>query len=658
MKTGSRADGAGQLAYSHQIRYSLRAWLAAPSDLSLPDDHKSSTVIGNMRSARLAERFEAAASWASLAASICLLIWVLLLCRHGFEFTDEGFYLNWIAGPHAYPASITQFGFVYHPLYRLLGHNVALLRQANVLSIFLCAFLLALTTLHTLRAGRSETGSNLPVRGLFTPAFVTASGALAFLDLWLPTPNYNSLAFTSLMVTAIGAILSGGPSPRLRLGGWFVIGTGGALAFLAKPPGAALLGAVVLAYTIAIGRFSIRGLLASVLTALLILIFVALAIDGSVSGFVARIERGLELSTLMAAGQSLGNLFHLDDFTLSQEQHVNFQRLLVLAFVMVVLTASAKPALRFASAIIAAIASAVVVSVCLGWMNPTISYEPFQPLMFCAILFATAVAALFFSTWRGALRSREILATTVFFVVLPYVYALGTNNNYWQQGARVGFFWLLAAVVLKAAPAAPEGALARWRLTPVLAAALLATMEIVFASAQHPYRQMAPLRMQTTATEFGSGNQILLVSAETAAYVRNLRIIAADNGFAPGSPVIDLSGVSPGAVYAFGGTAPGAAWLSAGYPGSSTFLKAALADVGCARLVASWLLTEPGSPDSFPLDVLSPFGIDVSRDYKDVGAVQAVRAFAPAKFEQRLYKPVRDLKAAADACEQARTVRP
>jgi len=623
----------------------------------LPDVQRSSAT-GRTGSAGLSEKFEAAASCASLAASICLLIWVLLLCRHGFEFTDEGLYLNWIAGPYAYRASITQFGFVYHPLYWFVGQNVILLRQANVLIIFFCAFLLALTTLHTVRVARPGMGSKLSVKGLFVPAFVAASGALAFLDLWVPTPNYNSLAFTSLMVTAIGVLVSGRPSPRLSLGGWVVTGAGGALAFLAKPPGAVLLSVLVLAHAVVAGKFSIRGLLASALTALLILILAALAIDGSLGAFAARIRHGLELSTALAAGQSLENLFHVDELTLSHEQRVNFGRLLVLAFVLIVLTASAKPALRMVSAIIAMLASAVVVSVSLGWLKPTISYEPFQPLLFCAILIATTVAGLFFSPWRRALLSRDILATSVFFVVLPYVYALGTNNNYWQQGARAGFFWLLTAVVLKAAPSAQESALARWRVTPLLVAALLATTGIVFASAQHPYRQLEPLGMQTTPITFGSGNQQLLLNSEAAAYVHDLRTVAADNGFALGTPVIDLSGVSPGAVYLLEGKAPGAAWLTTGYPGSSNFLKAALADVDCKQLAASWLLTEPGSPDSFPFDVLNPLGIDVLRDYKDVGAVHTIRAFAPTKFEQRLYKPVRDPKEAADACEQARTVKP
>lgn len=609
-----------------------------------------------MRSVQSAKVFEAAAFCASLIASFSVLIWMLRLCQHGLDFTDEGFYLNWIAVPQEYRASISQFGFVYNPLFRLVGQDVVLLRQANVLIIFCCAFLLSLAILHTLLASPSGK-PDVPAGRLFAAALVIASGSLTFFDLWLPTPNYNSLTFISLMVTSVGVLLTGRALARLSLGGWVVVGAGGALAFLAKPPAAALLGALVLAFAVAVGRFSIRGLLASVLTALLILIFAAMAVDGSPQGFVARMQHGFELSVMLAAGQSIGNLFHLDVFTLSQEQRVNFGQLLVLAFVLIVLTASARSALRIASAIIAAIASAVVVAVNLGWMTPTISYEPFQPLLFCAILFATVVAALLFSQWRSALLSREIVATTAFFVVLPYVYALGTNNNYWQQGARAGFFWLLAAVVLKIAPGAKEGTLSR-HLNPLLAAALVATVGILFASAEHPYRQIAPLRMQNTATELGVGHQQLLLNSEAAAYVHNLKTIAADNGFAPGSPVIDLSGVSPGAVYALGGKAPGAAWLIAGYPGSSNFLKAALANVGCAQLVSSWLLTEPGSPDSFSFDELSPFGIDVLRDYKEVGAVQSVRAFAPVKFEQRLYKPVRNPKDAADACERANTVKP
>ncbi|HRI82867.1 MAG TPA: hypothetical protein PLF88_10550, partial [Opitutaceae bacterium] len=73
---------------------------------------------------------------AGVATTIGLIYWLLLLCGYGIEFSDEGYYLNWIAHPELYPASHTQFGFVFHPLYELTGRNIVALRQLNVLLTF------------------------------------------------------------------------------------------------------------------------------------------------------------------------------------------------------------------------------------------------------------------------------------------------------------------------------------------------------------------------------------------------------------------------------------------------------------------------------------------------------------------------------------------
>src|ERR1017187_10193684 len=71
-----------------------------------------------------------------LACTLLALGWILVNCTRGFEFTDEGYYLTWTAHPFRYDWSISQFGFIYHPLYNLLRGNIGMLRQANVL-IFL-----------------------------------------------------------------------------------------------------------------------------------------------------------------------------------------------------------------------------------------------------------------------------------------------------------------------------------------------------------------------------------------------------------------------------------------------------------------------------------------------------------------------------------------
>ena len=73
--------------------------------------------------------------------SVITLSWMLWYSRYGFDFTDEGFYLVWIANPFNYRVSTSQFGYLYHPLYLLLGRSISLLRQANVLALFWMAYL-------------------------------------------------------------------------------------------------------------------------------------------------------------------------------------------------------------------------------------------------------------------------------------------------------------------------------------------------------------------------------------------------------------------------------------------------------------------------------------------------------------------------------------
>lgn len=72
--------------------------------------------------------------------TVLLIWWLLRYSTYGIDFTDESFYLVWISNPFIYDGSITQFGFVYHPLYMLLGCDIAALRQANILITFALAW--------------------------------------------------------------------------------------------------------------------------------------------------------------------------------------------------------------------------------------------------------------------------------------------------------------------------------------------------------------------------------------------------------------------------------------------------------------------------------------------------------------------------------------
>ncbi|WVV48786.1 hypothetical protein THH46_08975 [Pseudomonas sp. NA13] len=139
----------------------------------------------------------------SVMGTLLVLGWLLKYSTYGIEFTDESFYLVWISNPFIYDVSLTQFGFIYHPLYRLLDGDIAALRQANILMTFGLAWGLAYVLLSSLAPESREKRIVL-----HTAAAGLAGSVLIFFDIWLPTPSYNSLALQALLITSIGLLLA------------------------------------------------------------------------------------------------------------------------------------------------------------------------------------------------------------------------------------------------------------------------------------------------------------------------------------------------------------------------------------------------------------------------------------------------------------------
>ena len=79
-----------------------------------------------------------------LLSTTLILYWVFKFSAYGIDFTDEGYYLNWISNPFLYKVSLSQFGYIYHPLYNLVDGNIIWLRRLN----FLITFALACTLVY------------------------------------------------------------------------------------------------------------------------------------------------------------------------------------------------------------------------------------------------------------------------------------------------------------------------------------------------------------------------------------------------------------------------------------------------------------------------------------------------------------------------------
>lgn len=584
----------------------------------------------------------------SLAATGLILFWILRYSFYGFDFTDESFYLVWIANPFIYDYSSTQFGFIYHPIYVLLGGDIAALRQFNILGTFLLAWGAAYTFLSSLAPEAKERRASLHI-----VAAGFATSALFIFNTWLPTPSYNSLALQALLIAGIGLLMADKAVNRRSVTGWIIIGAGGWLAFMAKPSTAFALAMGVLIYILIARKFSPKLLLLAIGSAAALLLLSAILIDGSITGFILRLERGVEFVQIMGGANSPEKIFRLDHFELNDKSKQSIYIVLIATTVAVLAGLSEKWKGATVSMLVSASIFSLIVLSVLGDIKID-GLGSFQGLLIFGVVFAAGIIGILFERTKLIPSiSLSQWAMALLFLVMPHIFAFGTGNNYWQAGGGAAIFWLFAGLTLMRPVARAK---ATWSVALPL---VLATQLIMVATLQggfdQPYRQPQPLKINNARLEIGPRHSALVLQQGYAAYIAEATAAAQEAGLKPGTPVIDLSGQSPGILYALGAENIGQAWTIGGYPGSLKLAIEALALVPCEKLSLAWLLYEPAGPRSIPEGVLPSFGADAS-DYKIVASWET--AVGAGGYEERrlqqLLMPVRSADVLGQACNRVR----
>lgn len=583
----------------------------------------------------MGETFALAA--AALAGSVLVGV-VLWRCRAGIEFSDEGFYLNWISDPWQYRVSTTLFGFVYHPLYRLVGGDVALLRQVNVLITLGLASAVGVVLLRTLAQnhGRAVPAPRLATAGA---AFVFATGTLAYLDPWLPTPSYDSLALQSLLLAVIGLLWAQTDASRKSLRGWVTVGIAGWLTFMAKPTSAIALAIVAAVYLMLSGKLRWRLLALAVVTAAALGLVAAWVIDGSVAGLVERLSTGMRHAALLQAGHTLAEMWRLDEYYLGPGEKIALTVMTGLVFLGCVAGSSTRPAVRLGAAVLTLLFAAAGWWILAGLGTPRWASTPFRGLVYWAVPYGMWLGALLLGCRHPRrLLSRQGLALVLGLVALPHAFAFGSNGDYWWLAPRAAVFWVLAGLPLLAA--SREEAISWRAVMPAAAAAMPVTAAMLSLSMAMPYRQPQPLWLDQDVVRIAVTGARLRVPRQVAEYLGNLDRLARSHGFQSGDPMLDLTGQSPGALYAIGAKAIGRAWMIGGYPGSDVLAAATLDQVPGDELRRAWILSAPSGPRALSTDVLRRYQLDLARDYREVGVLVLPAGENRTPSEQHLFMPV------------------
>jgi hypothetical protein len=322
---------------------------------------------------------------------------------------------------------------------------------------------------------------------------------------------------------------------------------------------------------------------------------------------------------------------------------------------VVALAASKLRGAASSAGFVALLTSIVACVIALVELPFTVRYARYDALAILALPAGCLLAAVLVGRLRDV--SMRDLALAIGLLLIPHAYAFGTYRPQWLNAQGAGMLWILAGAVLLLAATRLRGT-ARRALLPLGATATLASALVVVASVEHPMRQPQSLRLHTERTEVGRPGGELILSPDFAAYIRGFQRLAASGGFVENTPVLDLTGRSPGTVYAIGGTSPGTAWFLGGYERSDAFAIAALQQAPCDQIAVAWVITEPEGPNALPASVAARHGMALDRDFQDLGTVATTTAQFPTSHDQHLLKPTRTPEEARAACETARRKNP
>lgn len=579
----------------------------------------------------------------ALASSGLLIIGqisITQLSLSGFDITDESSYLNSIKWANHYKYNVTSYGQFYALFFDLLGERWDLLRTANSWAMWALAAIFGYLLLERIQTIWSWEAT-LSSRVLLSIVFGSLSGFA--LNWWLPTPNYNSLAWQGILIFACGLLVFS------KIGHWssLILGLGLATTFIAKPTSAAALVLILLIVHTPKTKPLLALFASSGLVSFLALTVWATLIDGSLVQYVNRLAVGLEFVRLLDGDhiprlQDTGPVLAvtLDPLIyLNQAGIIGLGSTVFFLTLIMILSRYLGDHWYFLILFWLAVLG-------LGFVfSYTVQAQAGGPMG--QLVYVIPASTILFGVWASIMLrisgtkaagpesgAKENTKLAIGLFLLPVAFAFGTNNNYWRLGSFLGIF-LIAAAVLGAQLMISRLGLGEKASKQILLIQLLSGLLVLVASlglvAQSPYRQSASV-FDMIPSSVISG---ISTTSEIELYLSQVKSAALDNGFVPGTPLIDNSS-HPGAGFAMEALPLGSPWVIGGHRGSADLARAqfALYSPGC--LSRAWVLDEPEGPRRVLDFSTEGFEVSPSTKYQQV----AVFYNPLRQTEQVLYKPI------------------
>jgi hypothetical protein len=554
----------------------------------------------------------------SILINLIIMYFTLRFCNYGFDLSDESFYLLNIQNPRNYSVTSSQFGFFYNLFFYFFIDSIFLLRICNISVILLISFFLFyFIFIYKYQFTKIES---------FLFSLVFSSTSLIIFTLWIPTPSYNSLNYTGLLITCIGIVLV--PDKELinsnlkvvNFAAWILIGIGGWITFLAKPPSALVLAVLTLIWFFLQHQFKLKYLFISIFTSLFLLLFSALYIDHSISGFINRYLAVInDLNFLQTTDYSIIPFLNLKfitsvnykiltliclflfllGFLLVKLSNSNNHLIIIISntlayFFIVILIFSDNYALRFSI-----LQGSYFIFFLIGVLFGLIIYNKF------------CIKTLFYSNKRFRV---------IYFICIPIIYGVGSNNSIYFTIPISSLFFLVALLLFIENNNSNKN---KYKLISFLGMfCVLLMASLLSATWTRPYRQLGPLWTNTIPVSLQQNGNFIKLNGPLFKFFNDLHKNASKIKLPYKIPIIDLTGRFPGIVFSLNGQTYGSIFLISGYNYSNMLAISILNHYSCKNLSSAWLLTHNFNfYPHFDSSILNKFNLDITNDYDPVVSI-------------------------------------
>ena len=559
-------------------------------------------------------------------------VWVTATLRtvgHGFEITDEGFYLlsyRWWDVSHL---TFTGAQYFYGPVFELLGHNIAALRLFRLGTVVGTHVLFGWEFMRWLRLRRPHAPVTRWWEVAGTTAIVAAGGMVYS---WLPlSPGYNDISLLgALLAAAVVLRIATDVQTGIRTSAW-VAAALGAVAFvmlLSKWTSSVVtLGLVCAVGILVVTPSGMREVARLTAWAAVGLVGIAAIVHFWVLPLTTVVPPMLSISKFVAGSttHSIGDLL-----VMYRDSAGNILKTLVAVHWLfliaggVAVVAIGRVGRIFALCLVIAgvIASAwrMVVRGDLSGGNENFEHFPISLLLVVCVVLGLGVCVVLdrrASTEPSSLADEGIRGFAVLAMValLPLAQAIGTSNQIHFMAVNGFGAWvaIMIAVLTGIESASP---IARWLAgLTVSGAVVLSAIIPTDTQLNHPYRSPGPKETTAIAEDVPALASVAIEPARAKQYSK-LREFMEPYITPAGRPIMGFDGVA-GVVLALDGRSVGEAWYGNRDPARIAYgIRAE-----CKEQEPWWgdrapilLFNRAIRPNE--LDVLQSCGLDVTRDYR------------------------------------------